>query len=185
VAVVVAFSVRLHGHGEAARERVAREDQALEVLRRVAEAERRHRDRHGRHASLDDLVRGGVLDAALLAGGPDDVHVASPGYRIDVLLPTARIEPEVVAIARPGEAAPDPELCREHFAAVARPTEPGRSGYRSWYLDERGDLFLNEGVLDKAGLRLNDLPRYLVRRSEIAGSSSPMLWQQVSTLYVN
>jgi hypothetical protein len=168
-------------HDRRAHELVAREDAALDALRRVAAAEGAYREQAGRYGWLADLERAGLLQGLEVRGG-EDPHVRAADYRIDVLLPTVRLGPEEVQIAPQGEQEPDPALAEQHFAAVARPLAPGVSGFRSWYLDEKGELYLNEGVLDREGLALNALPLHLVRSSEAMGSPSPMLWQHAATL---
>ncbi|MFV1959869.1 MAG: hypothetical protein ACC662_10700, partial [Planctomycetota bacterium] len=100
---------------------------------------------------------------------------------IDVLLPHGRLGASGVALTPRGIGRPPPELslCRQHMAVVARPLEPGVTGWRMWYLDERGEVYLNEGVVDQVGARRNELPERQITHSEPLQSGSPLLWQRL------
>ncbi|MHC5009729.1 MAG: hypothetical protein ACYTG6_02135, partial [Planctomycetota bacterium] len=128
-----------------ARELVAREDGALTRLEQVIAAQATYRARQGRYGWLEELAVAGLLQGLPVVEEGEGTHVRADGYRIDVLLPRASLGADVVEIGPSWEGQADLSLARKHFAAVARPLEPGVTGWRSWYLDERGELFLNEG----------------------------------------
>jgi hypothetical protein len=162
---------------------VAREDAALDLLHRLLAAEGRLRERQGRYGWLGELERAGLLPAGarLEPGAPP--HLLAEGYRFDVLLPTGRLGP-AVTIEPEGSprGGPDEALLREHVAVVARPLSPGEDGYRVWYLDERADLYLNEGVVDVDSRLRNALPRVLLTTVSGVDPTGIMLWQREATL---
>jgi len=165
------------------RDVVAREDAARARLEQIRETELRYRERTGRFGWIGELEKAGLL-AGMVVRETDGVHwVASPGYRVDVLLPHARLGPGVVAIApEDAEEPPDPDLLQRHFAVVARPLRPGVDGFRAWYVDEGGEVYLNEGVVDDEGAARNELPTTQVTGSMGLDTASYLLWQKASDI---
>lgn len=160
---------------------IEREDAALKTLLRLRALELEHRDATGRFGFVRALEAGGLLGDLEVAETDGLRWVRTDGYRIEVLLPHARLGPDVVAIAPEGSDEPvDEELATRHFSVVARPIEPGVSGYRIWYVDERGELFLNEGVIDDASCALNALPETQVLGNVTLDTASYLLWQRAS-----
>jgi hypothetical protein len=160
---VVALSVAvvplaLDREREQSTARVTREDAALAAARAVAEAERAFHAKNGRYGWLEELRAAALLAEWPTVAGPHGMQVASDGYRLDVLLPRAAALREEIPIA-PRDAGPaEPTLSSKHFAVVARPVKPGVDGFRIWYVDEEGRVFLSEGAVDTQGLRENPLP---------------------------
>jgi hypothetical protein len=162
--VAAAVPLLLHGVRREAEARVRREDEALAAVRAVAAAERVFHAQQGRYGWLEELRDAGLLAALPSAAGPHGLHVTSDGYRLDVLLPSARLPAGEVPIAPRNAGPPEPTLAARHFAVVARPVRPGQDGFRIWYLDEEDRVFLSEGVSDTEGLRGNPLPPFRVTR---------------------
>jgi hypothetical protein len=169
---VAAGVLRLRAVQREAAEVVAREDAARRLLERIRDAETVHHERTGTYAWLDDL------EGIETVRGEGRAVAATPGYRIDLLLPTERRAGDRLRLAVRGEAEPDLALAKRHFAAVARPTDPGISGFRTWYLDERGDLFHSEGVVDPEALAHGALPEWAVRGEASRDSPSAILWRR-------
>ena len=169
---------------QAAASKVENENRALSTLFEVAEAEQRYHDTHGRYGWLGDLARDDLVGGLTLVEEDGRRYVATPGYRIDVLLPHGREGAHGIAIAPrgPGRPPPHPDLVGRHVSMVARPLEPGISGWRMWYLDERGEVFLNEGVVDVEGALANRLPLKQVTTSQQLQSGLPLLWQKLEGL---
>lgn len=164
--------------------KVSNEDAALGAVFAIAEAERLYLEAHGRYGWIGDLVRDDLLRGYEVIEEDGRRYVLTPGYRTDLLLPHGREGAEGIAIAPrgPGQPPPHPELVARHMSVVARPLEPGVTGWRTWYLDERGDVFLNEGVVDVAGAMVNRLPTAQVLRTQSLVSGRPLLWQRLETL---
>lgn len=161
-----------------AGEMVRNEDQAVRMIRRVHDAEARFHAREGRYGWIEDLERAGLLEGVRVLREGDVFYAVSPGYRVDVLLPTARLGGSNVELTpQGGRKAVDFELSAEHFSVVARPLVPVETGWRSYYMDEADVLYTNEGVADNESARQNDLPRTQIKASELLHSSRPMLWQ--------
>ena len=82
------------------------------------------------------------------------------GYRFDVCLPDRRQPaPPVVQLVTQADAGQvHRELRAQHFVIVARPLEPGASGYRAFYLDESGHVWIHDGVSDEETSKRNPLP---------------------------
>lgn len=154
------------GRGEDARlgALVTRERAAFQLLRTLAAAEAGYKAREGRFGSVADLGRAGLLPPGATRRDGEAVWLAADGYRIDVLLPTGPGVGGLVPLGLPGPSRPDPDLAVRHFSAVARPLEPGVSGYRIIYLDEQGRSFVSEGLSDEEGLRENPLPAFRVEK---------------------
>jgi len=168
-----------------ARRMVANEDTAVEMLRRLRSAEIVFHAREGRYGFYADLTRSDLLQGIDLRQEPAPPHVRTPGYRVDVLLPTGVVEGETVAIATRIEGrTPDPVLASEHFSLVARPTEPTTTGWRIYYLDEDDRLFINEGVVDAESAEKNLLPHSQVKTSQPQQSSRACLWQLLEAVEV-
>lgn len=170
-----------------ARTKVANENQALGALFALAEAQTRYHEAHGRYGWLADLVSSELVDAYAVREEGGRQYIETPGYRTDVLLPHGREGAAGVAIAPrgPGQPPPDPELVQRHFVLVARPLTPGQSGWRMWYLDERGDVYLNEGVVDVSSALLNRLPTKTIMGSQQLHSGRPLLWQRLDDLLLD
>lgn len=161
---------------------IAREDQARDALLCVREAQAAYHEQTGRYGWVEDLETAGLLDGLeVVSDAVEGRSVRAEGYRIDVLLPHARLGPGVVGIGPRGGTHPsDPDLARRHFAIVARPLKPGVTGYRMWYVDEHDELYLNEGVLDDEGVALNQLPTTQVIGPVSLDTASFLLWQRAS-----
>lgn len=156
---------------------VERERGALAVLRRVAEAETRYRAEHGRFGSLAALRGAGLLPEALVPDG-EAAWLPADSYRVDLLLPTGPGVADLLPLGLPGPTQPHPDLAALHFAAVARPLDPGVSGFRSLYLDETGRIFVSEGVSDEEGLRENALPAFRIEKAG-DGKGVGLVWKTV------
>ena len=180
-AILLALAVE----GGRARALVEGEDAAASAVRAVAAAEAAFHAREGRYGWLAELAASGVLGGVVVSHEPSPEHATTPGYRIDVLLPTGLRGARVVEIARRGEGEVDEELRRGHFAVVARPTEPGRTGWRTWYLDEDGVLYLAEGVADVEAALESPLPATQVKAAQPQLSARELLWQRADALFAN
>jgi hypothetical protein len=164
---------------------VAREDMARDTLEKVREAQLAFHRQEGRYGWIDELEAAGLLDGLDVGSDEDPPRrwVRSDGYRVDALLPHALLATDVVAIVRRGDGKTvDPELSTRHFSLVARPIEPRRSGHRIWYVDERNELYLNEGVIDDEGAARNLLPSTQVRGSATLATADYLLWQKVEDI---
>ena len=148
VAAVIWFVVAAGAETRRAEERVRHEDAALDAVRRIAAAQARHHAAEGRYGWLEDLRRDPALaDLAFVSEGTELV-VRTPGYRVDVLLPATSSAAQAVTLAPRGEGRLSDRLARRHMAVVARPWDAEASAWRLWYLDERGRIYVNEGVSD-------------------------------------
>jgi hypothetical protein len=169
-----------------ARGVVDREDLSRAALLQVRDRELALHEAAGRYGTVRELAEAGLLSDLDVAEGDGGAWVRTDGYRIDVLLPHARLGPGVVGITPDGSGTPiDPDLATRHFAVVARPVEPGVTGFRMWYVDERGDLYLNEGVIDDASAARNDLPTTQVLGSASLDTASFLLWQKESSILLS
>jgi len=161
-------------------EHVAREDAALAAVKSLIAAEQTHRASAGRFAWLEEL--GATLPVATKAG-PQGLEGRSPGYRLDVLLPSGRgAGGEILLVTRGG--ATDPLLAARHLAVVARPLVPGESGWRIFYADETGRVFVQEGAIDAEGSRENLLPRARLERPRSANEPGAV-WRLLDDLDKN
>jgi hypothetical protein len=167
VTAVVA-SLALVRRGAAAM--VVQEDAALAGLRALLAAQVEYRERSGRYGWLDEV-------APLLEGGAP----VTPGYRIDVLLPRRRDALGHVELAEQARAPYDPLLAARHVALVARPLEPGRSGWRTFYLDETARVYVSEGVFDWQSATSNALPRTRVEGPHLPQHPGPV-WRPLDDL---
>ena len=164
-----------------ARRIVAREDAALEALLSVQAAELELHASSGRYGFVRALADAGLLGDLDVTESDGVAWVRTDGYRVEVLLPHGRLGPGTVGIVPEGsENAVDADLATRHFSVVARPLEPGVSGYRMWYVDQRGEVYLNEGVIDDASAALNDLPTTQVLKNASLDTASFLLWQKAS-----
>lgn len=152
-ACAAVFSYALHAGRDVARAHVAREDVAVQTLRAVAQVQARQLEATGRYAWLDELDLPHAIEE-------DDVgpHFFLSGYRFDALLPAQRQTTPAVRVLGKAQGTPHRELRTKHFVLVARPADPGRTGYRSFYVDETDLVWINEGVSDEETLRRNPLP---------------------------
>lgn len=157
---------------------LARERSAHAVAQKVVAAQARLLSARGAYGSLAELGAAGLLDLPLVTVEGATFAVLN-GYRHDVLLPTGPGIGPLIPLGLPDLARPDAELARKHFAVVARPLEPGLSGYRIWYLDEAGRTFVCEGVSDEEGLAANPLPAFLVTRPSDGREPGPV-WRSVN-----
>lgn len=183
VVALAAIGLFLAREHRRARRIVSNEDEAVAVLQRLRAAQVVYRAQAGRYGWLGELEAAGLLEGLELHESPAPPHVRLTGYRIDVLLPYGRVGGENLGLV--GERDPraaDPRLSEAHFALVARPLEPGRSGWRMFYLDEDDRLFLNEGVVDTDSAMRNELPAAQVKRSQPQQSSRPYLWQRADEI---
>lgn len=151
-AALAAFLLLLRDSRRDARARIDLEQAALEHVRAIVRAQRSFHEARGRYGWLDELGRAGLLDGVRVA---PDGSLALAGYRIDVLLPYGLSPREIAQLAPKTAGKSNPRLERQHFAVVARPWGRGPTGYRSYYVDESEQLFVNEGVRDVgAGLAM-------------------------------
>ena len=148
--------------GRTAVARVEAEDLALAAVRRVAAAQAQQHARHGHYGWLEDLRAAGLL-GEIAVRELDGVLVGStPRYRLDVLLPAATGTGEAIALVARGDARFSERLARLHFSVVARPLDEDEAGWRTYLLDERGRVYVNEGVSDPQTRRLPPLPVVVV-----------------------
>ncbi len=170
VAAVVWFVLAAGAEEREAADRVAHEDRALEAVRRIADAQQRHHARAGRYGWLEDLRADPALEGVDLRQEGTSLVATVPGYRIDVLLPATTSAAQVVALAIRAEERLSERLARRHFAVVARPWADARTAWRTWYLDERYRVFVNEGVSDTLTRERPPLPTARVPEN---GGSDP------------
>lgn len=178
LACVVAFAWVLHGLGRDARALVENEDGAVEVLRLLEKAQHARKITRGEFAWLTDLELSSDLTTARDDIGP---HVLASGYRFDVLLPAFRQSSPIVELVTQDAGKEHPELRRKHFVIVARPQAPGLGGYRTFYLDDTGLIWISEGVSDEEILRRNPLPLTHLGTSE-GKDASGRSWVRLDTL---
>ena len=133
------------------------EARAIECLKEIAAAQKKHRERSGRYAFLTELLGtqkpssslapllalpaerydGKVPDAT---AGEGIYELGGSGYLFQVFLPSARGYGVV-----PGGAQPfDDEESRELWSAIAWPREFGVTGKRTIYIHHDGELFHTE-----------------------------------------
>ncbi len=180
LALVAGVLVVLEHQRRQGAERVALEDTALAAVKALIAAEQAHRTSAGRYGWLEEL--GGPLPLATVSG-PQGLEGRSGGYRIEVLLPSGRGPGgEVLLVPRGGAA--DPLLAARHVAVVARPLVPGESGWRVFYGDETGRLFVQEGAIDAEGSRENALPRARLERPRSANEPGAV-WRLLDDLDKN
>jgi hypothetical protein len=141
---------------------VEREDAALAGLLRVADAERAHAKRTGRHGWIEDLRAAGLLDGDSIGEEGGRAFVRLEGYRVDVLLPAGFDVAGRTRIVLRGKEPVDEALAALQFAVVARPDEPGVTGLRAWYVDARGIVKRSDGVLEFEDAREAPLPPTLL-----------------------
>ena len=155
---------------------VAREDAALRALEDVAAAEEAYRKRGPAYGWLHQLAAAGLLpgvDGVEERGEPR--VLSTDGYGIEVLLPVGRTATGGMRIALPGGAPVDAALAASQFVVLARPTDPGESGLRTWYVDARGVVRYADGVIDSSGRPRSPLPQSLVDRDG-TGEGTGDLW---------
>lgn len=175
---LAAILVPLATEHQRARRMVANEDASVLVMRRLRSAEIVFHAREGRYAFFEELARADLLQGIDLRQEPAPPHVWTPGYRVDLMLPTGVVGGEHVGIAPQSEGrTPDPLLATKHFSLVSRPTRPMETGWRIYYLDEDDRLFVNEGVVDAESAEKNVLPQSQVKSSQPQQSSRASLWQ--------
>jgi hypothetical protein len=166
----------------AARERVANEDTALATARTLGRAEQAFHARTGRYGWLEELRDAGLLPpdvpTRMAAHG---LQALNAGYMLDVLLPSGRAVVGEVPLGTHATGPAEPALASRHFAVVARPERPGKDGFRIWYLDEEGRVFLSEGVSDVEGLRENPLPLARVTRPK-KQEEPGLVWRRLDEL---
>lgn len=162
-----------------ARQKVAREDEALAAVRALLQLSEAQRKQSGRYVWLEDLGGAGALPFATVVGA-QGLEARTPGYRLQILLPTGR-DPGGAVLLAPAGASVDVLLAARHMAVVARPLVPGVDGYRSFYADETGRIFVQEGAVDAEGLRESALPRARLERPSGAESPGPV-WRLLEDL---
>ncbi len=146
------------GDQDRARAIVAREDAALANLQRVLVAQRAFHETNERYGWIEDLQEAGLLAVPPSSKVDGQTILDSPGYRIDVLLPKHRGADGNVRLGLRDQDAANTRLSAKYFAVVARPTEPGLSGYRVYYVDESGIVLVSDGVSDEQTRVRNPLP---------------------------
>lgn len=141
---------------------VRAEDAAKATVGEVFEAQKRHRTHTGQFGTLAELATGGELTGVEVVEDED----AAPGfvrhgYRFELLLPDSKSGEGHLRMIRDldREGRPSVSLRKHHHMIVARPVEPGQTGFRILYMDEAGDLWVSEGVSDEAQRNVNPLPR--------------------------
>lgn len=166
-----AVGYALHAMRDEGRHMHAQEQQALSAAEDLMARLHEHQRATGRYAGLEELAQAGRLAAA--PGTRDGrASLGVPGYTLHVLLPTGTNAAGEVLLEQ-APATSDPLLVARHVAVVARPLRPGEDGYRAWYLDETGRVFLQEGVSDLDALRETPFPRVrLPALDSKAGSGS-------------
>ena len=150
---VAAFVWALHTGRETARGQARREDQALAMLHTIAEAQHSHHKQSGRYNWLDSLSLSVPIQT-----DEKGSYFEHADYRFDALLPAKRQVSAAVQLATQSAKSEHRELRAQHFVLIARPVQPGISGYRTFYLDETNFVWVNEGVSDEETLHRNPLP---------------------------
>lgn len=176
VGCVAAFAWALHDGRETARRQSEREDQAQAMLRTLEQAQRTHHEQSGRYTWLDEL-------SLPVTRQTDETgaYFEHADYRFDVLLPAKRQMSATVQLATQGAKSEHRELRTKHFVLIARPIDPGISGYRTFYVDETGFVWVNEGVSDEETLHRNPLPVLHLDTSE-GKDLSGRVWTRLDTL---
>lgn len=159
---IVWFVLQTQGETLIVGDRVIREDQARSMVERLAQAQTAFHAAEGRYGWLEELRGAGSLDGVTWQTQGLDLVATTPGYRIDVMLPATTSAGEAVALGLRSEERLSERLARKHFAIVARPWGDPSDAWRTWYLDERGRLFVNEGVSDTQTRSQPALPTVLV-----------------------
>ena len=180
------FAWLLLGVRDEGRTRVHYEDLAVARLRLLAEAQTAFHAKHARFGWVDELEREGLLtDFGIERGGPptatSETYLTSPRYRLDVLLPHAVTRDDRVAIALKSAGKRDPELEKLHYAAVARPWGDAMTGYRTFCIDESGQIYISEGVSDEISRTTRPLPElHLTRERPIV--TGGLRWYPIDDL---
>ncbi len=175
-AALVGFLVLLLDARNEARERVDFEEQALARLEAVSEAARRFHEREGRYGTARELAETALIDATWLA---PDGSIVSPRYRIDVLLPNGMSPSGFLRMAPAVPEATQDRLATQHYAVVARPWGEERTGHRTFYVDERGEVNVSEGVADVGGGVGVVLPEFHLGQSKL-GDVSGLRWRPLA-----
>lgn len=142
-----------------ARSQVAHEDGALAALEALYSAAEAVRESEGRYPTWDRLeALSRVPPEIELAGTGAERHGRVPGYRLDILHPEwTQDGGRHMSIPSPATALVPADAARQ-LTLVARPLEPGRSGWRSFAREESGWTWVAEGVSDGPGLAANRMP---------------------------
>jgi len=140
------------------RTRVQYEDLAASRLDGVVAAELVFHQRTGRYGWLYELKAVGLLKGLATDRAEGEEYLASPRYRIDVLLPHSMSPTDKVRLALRGAGHHNPNLEERHFSVVARPWGEALSGYRTFCRDETGHTYVSEGVSDTASRTNPPLP---------------------------
>lgn len=170
------FVVHVRGEGERGHARVALEDQAVHAVEALAAAQGRLLEAEKRYGWLAELRAAGGLPGLTYREIEGALTVSTPGYRIDVLLPATTSAGAAVALAPRSQARLSDRLARRHFAVVARPWGQAPGGWRTYYLDERGRMFVNEGVSDPTTRSRPPLPPIRVAENGGTGPGGHRWW---------
>ncbi len=145
-----------------ARDRVTFEDRAFGLLSAVSKAQHRFHEANGRYGWIADLEEAGLLRGWPIEDRDGHRVVTTPRYRLDVLLPYSMAPGDLVLIATRDKGQSNPDLERAHFVVVARPWGEERTGFRTYYVDETGDVIVSEGVSDVASRSKRPLPEFML-----------------------
>ena len=156
-ALIGLYYVLSESHVEG-RSRVQYENLAMTRLNAVGKAEMAFHKRTGRYGWLSELKTAALLKGVPTGDVDGDEVVPSPRYRIDVLLPHSMSPADKVRIGPKAAGRSNPNLEERHFAVVARPWGDAPSGYRTFYRDENGNVYVSEGVSDMAARANRPLP---------------------------
>lgn len=162
LAALAAIFVVVGRERDVARERVVYEDRAFESLRALAEAQRRFHEQAGRYGWAGELEAAGLLRGLTLEDRDGYRAVVSPRYRLDVLLPFTVAPGNLIRIATRDQGHANRQLEREHFVVIARPWGDALTGFRTYYIDSRGNTLISEGVSDVASRARRPLPDFMI-----------------------
>jgi hypothetical protein len=174
-ALAVFGGLVLHARRTAAS-RVAREDEALRLLKRVASAEADYHRRNGRYAWLAALRAAGLLHGVAVKRDAAALVASTGSYRLDVLLPWRLGAGDGLRIAPRSAGHANEELERSHFALVVRPWDGALSGWRSYCTDETGRVYVNEGISDPRTRMRPPLPDMHLSRGDVRDSGGMRWW---------
>ena len=180
------FAWLLVGVRDEGRTRVHYEDLALARLRLLAEAETAFLAKRARFGWVDELEREELLtdfgfERGAGGGAAGETYLTSPRYRLDVLLPHTVTRENRLAIALKSAGKRNPDLERLHYAAVARPWGDGLTGYRTFCIDESGQVYVSEGVSDERSRTTRPLPElHLTRERPIV--TGGLRWYPIDDL---
>lgn len=167
------------------RTRVHYEDLALARLRALAAAQEKLHANAGSYGWAAELERRGLLQDFGIVSDPEgsvgERFLTSPRYRLDVLLPHTVTRDDYVAIALRSAGKHNPDLESKHYTVVARPWGEALTGYRTFALDETGQVYLSEGVSDEVSRTTRPLPELHLSRGQVIVSGG-LRWYPIDDL---